>query len=75
VYRSLDELQTDLDLWVREYNEQRPHQGRWCFWQNANADLSGCHAPRKGENDRSLITSDNKTRPLNQAPTVRSSFS
>ena len=31
VYRSIDELQTDLDLWVREYNEQRPHQGRWCF--------------------------------------------
>ena len=31
VYRSLDELQTDLDLWVREYNEVRPHQGRWCF--------------------------------------------
>jgi hypothetical protein len=21
----------DLDLWIREYNEQRPHQGRWCF--------------------------------------------
>jgi hypothetical protein len=19
------------DLWIREYNEQRPHQGRWCF--------------------------------------------
>jgi len=31
VYRSIDELQTDLDLWVHEYNEQRPHQGRWCF--------------------------------------------
>jgi transposase InsO family protein len=31
VYRSIDELQTDLDLWLREYNEQRPHQGRWCF--------------------------------------------
>ena len=31
VYRSIDELQTDLDLWVREYNERRPHQGRWCF--------------------------------------------
>jgi transposase InsO family protein len=25
------ELQADLDLWLREYNEQRPHQGRWCF--------------------------------------------
>jgi Integrase core domain/Winged helix-turn helix len=31
VYRSIDELQTDLDLWIREYNERRPHQGRWCF--------------------------------------------
>jgi hypothetical protein len=31
VYRSIDELQADLDLWVCEYNEQRPHQGRWCF--------------------------------------------
>ena len=31
VYRSIEELQVDLDLWVREYNEARPHQGRWCF--------------------------------------------
>ena len=31
VYRSIDELQADLDVWIREYNEQRPHQGRWCF--------------------------------------------
>jgi hypothetical protein len=31
VYRSIDELQADLDPWMREYNEQRPHQGRWCF--------------------------------------------
>ena len=31
VYRSLDELQADLDAWLAEYNESRPHQGRWCF--------------------------------------------
>src|SRR5262245_16078007 len=31
VYRSIDELQTDLDTWIKEYNETRPHQGRWCF--------------------------------------------
>ena len=31
VYRSIDELQTDLDSWITEYNEARPHQGRWCF--------------------------------------------
>ncbi len=28
VYHSLDELQTDLDVWLREYNESRPHQGQ-----------------------------------------------
>lgn len=28
---SLEELQADLDAWIQEYNEQRPHQGRWCY--------------------------------------------
>ena len=31
IYRSIDELQVDLDAWIKTYNEQRPHQGRWCF--------------------------------------------
>lgn len=31
IYRSLVELQEDLDAWLKEYNEQRPHQGRWCY--------------------------------------------
>jgi hypothetical protein len=31
IYRTIDELQTDLDVWITEYNEHRPHQGRWCF--------------------------------------------
>jgi hypothetical protein len=31
IYRTIDELRTDLDAWIAEYNEQRPHQGRWCF--------------------------------------------
>jgi Integrase core domain len=30
-YGSIAELQTDLDSWVQSYNEERPHQGRWCF--------------------------------------------
>jgi hypothetical protein len=25
-YRSIDELQVDSDLWIREYNEQRPRR-------------------------------------------------
>ncbi|AYO81064.1 IS481 family transposase [Methylobacterium brachiatum] len=31
IYGSLAELQADLDAWIRSYNEERPHQGRWCF--------------------------------------------
>ena len=31
IYATTEELQRDLDLWLREYNEVRPHQGRWCY--------------------------------------------
>jgi Integrase core domain len=31
IYGSIAELQGDLDRWVQSYNEERPHQGRWCF--------------------------------------------
>jgi hypothetical protein len=31
LYQTLEELQADLDAWLREYNEARPHQGRWCY--------------------------------------------
>jgi transposase InsO family protein len=31
LYASIGELQDDLDEWIRSYNEERPHQGRWCF--------------------------------------------
>ena len=31
IYRTLEELQADLDTWREDYNQQRPHQGRWCY--------------------------------------------
>jgi transposase InsO family protein len=31
IYRSIEELQVDLDGWIAGYNQERPHQGRWCF--------------------------------------------
>lgn len=31
LYSSVEQLQADLDAWIREYNTQRSHQGRWCF--------------------------------------------
>src|SRR5882757_5489716 len=31
IYTSLEQLQADLDTWITGYNQQRPHQGRWCY--------------------------------------------
>jgi transposase InsO family protein len=31
VYQTIEALQADLDAWMREYNEVRSHQGRWCY--------------------------------------------
>ena len=37
LYRTLEELQADVDSWVDEYNRERPHSGKYCFgktpWQ------------------------------------------
>jgi transposase InsO family protein len=31
IYRSLDELQMDVNEWLRKYNEFRPHSGKYCY--------------------------------------------
>jgi transposase InsO family protein len=31
IYKTLEDLQADLDEWVRQYNEERPHSGKYCF--------------------------------------------
>jgi len=31
IYPNLEELQEDLDLWLKEYNEERTHSGKYCF--------------------------------------------
>ena len=31
IYVTIDQLQADLDAWMTEYNQARPHQGRWCY--------------------------------------------
>ena len=30
IYTTLEELQTDVDLWIKSYNEERPHSGKQC---------------------------------------------
>jgi len=31
LYESIEQLQADVDQWMRSYNEERPHSGRFCF--------------------------------------------
>ena len=31
IYKTLEELQADLDDWLNKYNNQRPHSGRFCY--------------------------------------------
>lgn len=31
IYKSIQELQDDLDNWLVDYNENRPHTGKYCF--------------------------------------------
>lgn len=31
IYNTVEELQTDLDMWLDKYNEHRPHSGKYCY--------------------------------------------
>lgn len=39
IYVNLEELQTDLDKWLEEYNNQRTHQGKMCCGRTPMATL------------------------------------
>jgi len=39
LYGSLDDLQADVDSWIREYNEDRPHSGKYCFGKTPSQTL------------------------------------
>ena len=31
LYHSIEALQADLGVWMRDYNTARTRQGRWCY--------------------------------------------
>jgi hypothetical protein len=31
LHKTIDQLQADLDQWLKQYNEERTRQGRWCY--------------------------------------------
>lgn len=56
IYRSLEELQVDVDHWISKYNEQRPHSGKYCYGKT----------PMQTFNEAKHIAAD-KTIPAKQA--------
>ena len=31
IYKSIEELQQDVDIWLEFYNKERPHSGKYCY--------------------------------------------
>jgi hypothetical protein len=56
LYTSLEELQLDLDNWMRGYNEEREHSGKYCFGKTPmQTFLDSIHLAREKMLDRLTV--------------------
>jgi hypothetical protein len=60
IYRSIDELQTDLDVWIRIQRATVP-SGPLVLWQNPDSDLSWRTPTGKGKTHGGMTTGDNQS--------------
>jgi transposase InsO family protein len=59
LYRSLDDLQADLDAWLVEYNQERAHSGKYCFGKTPMKTFLDCrHLTHEKMLDRTHASSD-----------------
>ena len=59
VYHSIEELQKDVDEWIRKYNEYRPHSGKYCYGKTPmQTFLEGKSIAQEKQLDRQSILSD-----------------
>jgi len=62
LYTSLEEIQLDLDAWMREYNQESAHSGRFCFGKTPMATfLDSAHLAHEKMLDRLTVTSASDT--------------
>jgi hypothetical protein len=65
LYQSLEELQVDVDEWVRKCKGERPHSGRYCYrkthWPTF---LDSKHLVLEKDLNRGSDRSDITTRPI-----------
>jgi transposase InsO family protein len=78
VYQNLEELQSDVDDWVRFYNEERPHSGRFCFGKTPMKTFEESkHLAKEKELDNRRWWSDNQdlsAAAVGETTTVRASL-
>ena len=64
IYGSIPDLQVDLDRWVQSHNEERPHQGRWCFGKTPMQTFLDATPLAKEKMIAALIIPDRRNRPI-----------
>ena len=59
LYTRLEELQADVDAWIVEYNESRPHTGKYCFGKTPMETFrSARHLAQEKQLDRFFISTE-----------------
>jgi transposase InsO family protein len=72
LYTSLEQLQADADAWLSEYNETRPHSGKYCFGKTPlETFLSAKHLAQEKQLDRLLIPTSTEGLSTHRAEAAR----
>lgn len=59
LYQNLEELQADVDIWMKEYNEQRTHSGKHCFGKTPmQTFVDSKHLALEKQLDRTMPTGE-----------------
>lgn len=62
IYHTLEELQHDVNLWLKEYNELRPHSGRFCYGKTPMQTFNESKAIAiEKQLDKNFVVTENTT--------------
>lgn len=57
IYKNIEELQKDLDIWIKEYNSNRVHSGKYCYGKTPmQTFLESKHMALEKMLDRNYLT-------------------
>jgi transposase InsO family protein len=67
-YQSIDEMQKDLEVFLKHYNEQRPHQGRNMNGKTPYEIFKSALPKNKNKNNKNKSRTETKTQTLTTLP-------